>query len=331
MRWRASRQWVFGTCIGPLMLAASLDAAAQLPAADVTQPVIAPKPALESQPVVLKYRFEADQTVHYIVSHKMIIRSQKGRATQTAKSDWTTYKHLRVIKIDPDETATVETTIDRVEAVVQFDDEPPHKYDSSVDKTAPAPLRRVSESIGKPLAHTRFTTDGRLISTVSLLGAAAGPLADSEAASDDPSRKNFLITLPAGPVRIGESWKDSFVVKVSVPPKLQRNITLSRKYTLLTLENGLATIQLQTSVLTPVNNPEIEAQLIQRPQQGEILFDVAKGLIVSRTLRVNQEVSAFAGPNSTMKAESTLIETLASQTAVASESASQIEPVPPTR
>ena len=297
----------------------------------VTEPVIAPKPALESTPVVLKYRFEPDQTIHYIVSHKMMIRSQKGRVTQIAKSDWTTYKHLRVIKIDADQTATVETTIDRVEAVVQFDDEPPHKYDSSVDQAAPAPLRRVSESIGKPLANTRFTTDGRLISAVSLLGPDAGPLADSEAASDDPSRKNFLITLPAGPIRVGESWKDTFVVKVSVPPKLQRNITLGRKYTLVTLENGLATIQLQTSVLTPVNNPEIEAQLIQRPQQGEILFDVAKGLIVSRTLRVNQEVSAFAGPNSIMKAESSLIETLTSSTTVASKTGSKIEPSSPTR
>ena len=41
----------------------------------------------------------------------------------------------------------------------------------------------------------------------------------------------------------------------------------------------IAQIEVATQVLTPVNNPEIEAQLVQRQSSGTVRFDIAAGRI----------------------------------------------------
>jgi hypothetical protein len=291
--------------------------------ADTIQPVLATKPGADSAAagkatddnaaVVLKYQFQPGQTVHYKVVHKMAIDSKKGRASQTADSEWTTFKHMRVVSVGADEVATLETTIDRIQASVRFDKDKPQTYDSDSNEEPPAPLRRVRRTIGKPMAMTQFTPSGRLVKSELLQSEDGEKKRDEveEGSNDDPNGKNFLISLPETPVRVGATWKDPFTVNVNVPPNLTTPISLNRTYTLSSIENGVATISLETSILTAVNNPAVMAQLIQRAPTGTILFDVKKGIIISRRLTLDETVHEFAGAGSKMRAESTLVEALA--------------------
>src|SRR4051812_26746389 len=115
MAWRDSGRHVLAACIGLL-----ISAGAQAGDDSSSEPVVAPKPAPASAAVLLKYQFEPNQILRYRVNFKSSIRLQKGRVTNITKTDSTTHNHLRVISLAAASLATVETTIDRVQANVQF-------------------------------------------------------------------------------------------------------------------------------------------------------------------------------------------------------------------
>jgi hypothetical protein len=53
-------------------------------------------------------------------------------------------------------------------------------------------------------------------------------------------------------------------------------------------------------MLTPVQDPAIEAQLIQRLHKGEIRFDMAAGRVVGQQLDVDRRTIGFSGATSSM-------------------------------
>jgi len=104
------------------------------------------------------------------------------------------------------------------------------------------------------------------------------------------------------PVKIGDTWKDRFQTDVTVEKTLKKDVTLQRTYKLEKVEGSIATIKLNTGLITPINDPQIEVQLIQRSPAGTIKFDLEQGRIVSMDTVVNQTVLGAFGPKSLMSA-----------------------------
>ena len=85
---------------------------------------------------------------------------------------------------------------------------------------------------------------------------------------------------------------------------------------LLDLEFGgckmvVATIDVDTTVLTPVDEPQLEARLLERIWNGRIRFDVAAGRLVGRTTAIDRRVVGFGGPQSSVRYKASLEETAA--------------------
>ena len=72
-------------------------------------------------------------------------------------------------------------------------------------------------------------------------------------------------------------------------------------YRLEKVEAGVATIHVETQVLTPVNDPKIQVKLIQRLQRGTIKFDVDAGRLLHKQFDIDQEVFGFSGADSHMQ------------------------------
>jgi hypothetical protein len=64
--------------------------------------------------------------------------------------------------------------------------------------------------------------------------------------------------------------------------------------------NDVATISVDSQILTPVHDPAIEAQLIQRLSTGTIRFDIAAGRVLSQQLDLDRHVIGFSGAASSM-------------------------------
>lgn len=263
---------------------------------------------------LLRYRFVADQIVAYDVVHNASIRTQKGETVESTRNVTETRKHLKVTAVDAEGIATIEPSIDRVRMEVRFGENAPTVFDSREAAEPPAPFRGVKQTLGRPLARMRFAPTGKLLSTVPLdaeghpAPVPAGTAAGGE--SDDPTR-NFLVVLPEEAIAVGHAWHEEFTTSVALSRTLRRPVKLLREYRLTGVEGDRATIATKMSVLTPDLEPEAQAQLIQRTPHGTIVFDVAKGAIVSRHLTDEQTVIGVLGEKSKMEASSTLSEKLA--------------------
>ena len=79
-----------------------------------------------------------------------------------------------------------------------------------------------------------------------------------------------------------------------------RTLTVKNRYQLDKVEKGVATISVQT-VLPPVNDPRICAQLVQRMAKGTLRFDIAAGRLISQHTDLDEQVIGFSGPNSNLQ------------------------------
>jgi hypothetical protein len=103
------------------------------------------------------------------------------------------------------------------------------------------------------------------------------------------------VPLPREAVAVGESW--NVPNQITIESKL---IDTRQHYTLKKVSNGIATIDVATQVLTPVNNPKIESKLVQLLTEGTIRFDIDAGRVLSQQLDLDKRVLGFNGDNSSL-------------------------------
>ena len=56
-----------------------------------------------------------------------------------------------------------------------------------------------------------------------------------------------------------------------------KDVNTRMRYRLEQVKTGVATISVKTQILTPINDPSVRSQLVQRISQGEIRFDIDAG------------------------------------------------------
>jgi hypothetical protein len=255
----------------------------------------------------LKYKFQPGQFLYYEVENTMKIVTRFKEAKEDISNQSQAWKQLRVVSIDEQGHATLEPMVERVVMQATKDAEAPVNYDSARDPEPPFQFLEVKKTIGEVQARITVASNGDLKEVTPLV--TNDPALKAAAEKKDP-RLNFLVVMPAQPVKIGDSWKDRFPVEVTVGKNLQQEVILQRTYALSAVKGSVASIKLRTSVVTPVNDPQIEAQLIQRTLAGVIEFDLEKGLILLMNTKVDQSVIGAFGPESSMSAVTKSVEKL---------------------
>jgi hypothetical protein len=127
----------------------------------------------------------------------------------------------------------------------------------------------------------------------------------------------IALPLPPKPVEIGFTWSIPQDVEVKLEGGAVKKIQTRQQFKLEDVKNGIATISIDTVILTPVRDPAIEAQLIQRTPSGQAKFDIDAGRVVSHQTDLDKQVFGFSGETSTMHYRTRFVETLlpAGQTA----------------
>ena len=265
--------------------------------------------AEEKQKFVLRYQFAPDQVLHYTIAHKMVLTTRKGDFPETARNESHIWNQLKVVSVDDDGSATLELTIDRAKMAARFNDGETISVDTNAPDDCPAPYRGVLTSVGKPLARVKLSSNGDVLDA-ERLKAADTPATNGSGQDENADDRNPLIAFPEDALAIGESWHDDLEVFVTLSRTLRQPVTLRRKYTLEAVENDVARIRLETAILTPVREPTVQAQLIQRTPAGMIHFDLKKGAILSRSWTTDETVIGALGAGSSMQAWSRRVETL---------------------
>ena len=246
-----------------------------------------------SQRYTLQYKFLAAKNVAYSVENTSEVELHQGGAEQHIEHSELTDKHYKVVSTDLNGSCVLELSIDRVRMSAAVDDGEAIKFDSQETKDAPPEFEGITDTIGQPHIRVKVSPVGEVLSVQQLPEEKEQPVTAKNAGKLD-----VLVRLPDEPVAIGDIWKERFEDEIIVDEQLRKAVTIQRTYTLKSVDGNRATIQLETSVITPIREPEQEAQLIQKTPSGTIVFDIERGLLLSRETSLDRKVVGFSGPNS---------------------------------
>ncbi len=276
----------------------------------------APEPTATAK-YKLAFKFIPNQVVRYEVAQETEITTCINGDTEMARNSSKAKRHFTVIAADDVAgTADLELSIDWVRMVASFEnpdrnDSEPVEFQSDDPKKRPKQFRDILDRVGKPQATIRFNAAGKIVEVLKGMlpppPAAANQLSKGRPGSPlamDGSPESYLLPLPDEPVAIGESWKERFDTLTRDSSKNPVKITIQRSYKLMDVKDGRAVIEFRTAVLTPITDPTIGAQLIQREILGKVVFDIERGLIESRDSGVDNTVINPFGTKGSMRAKS---------------------------
>ncbi len=249
--------------------------------------------------VALRYRFRPDEEIATRVAHRALTETTMNGATQSVETMTDSTKTWKIVAVDAAGRATLEQWVDDVTMTSRMSDQGEIRWSSAGTAEPPPGYELVRSNLGVPLVRMLVATDGRIVEQRELRpcpSAATGDL--------------VIVPLPEGPVATGAEWTVPQEVVVEVPNGPRKAVRTRLRYRLESIRDGIATIRVDTTVLTPIDDPRLEARLLERVWDGTIRFDIDAGRIVSRRTAIDRRVVGFSGPQSSVRYKASLEETL---------------------
>jgi len=233
----------------------------------------------------LKYKFKLGEVVRSQILHRGNLETTIEGTTQTAETVSGTVKIWRITGVDPQGQISFEYAIESVDMRQKVSGHQEITYNSQTDKKPPPGYEMVADSVGKTLTIFTMEPNGKIVKR---LDKRSNPPPDAQ-------NNQMSVPLPREGVAVGESW--NVPNQITIESKL---IDTRQHYTLKKVSNGIATIDVATQVLTPVNNPKIESKLVHLLTEGTIRFDIDAGRVLSQQLDLDKRVLGFNGDNSSL-------------------------------
>lgn len=273
----------------------------------------AAKKKLTRQSYRLQYKFAAGQQLRWKVIHLVTVETKIQGVVETAKTRSMSLKLWQVTDVDADGNMTLTHSVEEAKMWQSVSGRQEIRFDSTSGEEPPPEYTHVAESVGVPLATVTIAPSGKVIDR------------QSERKQFNPGIGDLTIPFPETAIRIGQSWATDGELAVRMQDTRVKRVKIRQMYQLEKVEAGVATISMKTQVLTPVNDPKMQSQLVQRLKQGVIKFDVDAGHILAQQMDIDETVIGFNGPESIMKYLSRL-----SEEEVKSENVA-VGPAPPPR
>jgi hypothetical protein len=121
---------------------------------------------------------------------------------------------------------------------------------------------------------------------------------------------SFLMLLPATPVKVGDTWKEEIPLTVRAGVDSTLQVTILRTYRLDKLSSEAAHVSFRSSLRSPSRSTVIHSQLIQATPSGSFIFDIHRGLMLSREFRYSETVIGALGAESLLSSFGTQTEVL---------------------
>ena len=247
--------------------------------------------------VHLRYVFRRGDTVASRVEHRALTETTMNGVTESVETMTDSTRTWRVVHVDAAGAATLEQSVNDVTRPSRSSDRGEIRWASSGDAEPPPGYEAVPASLGVPLVRLTVSPAGLVLERRELRPCPA-------AASGDL----VIVPLPEEPVPVGHIWTVPDEVIVEVPNGPRKAVRTRLRYRLEAVHDGLATIAVDTTVLTPLDDPRLEARLLERIWDGTIRFDIEAGRITSRRTAIDRRVVGFGGPQSSVRYKASLDE-----------------------
>ena len=242
-----------------------------------------------SQSHTFVYRASAGETLRWKVTHLVTVDTKIRGSEQSAKTRSASTKSWRVTSVDDAGNITFVYSVDDVDMWQSVTGRQEIRYNSRTDATPPREYELASKSVGVPLATVTIDRFGRVLKR------------DSEQAQFNPGLGELTIPFPEKEMKVGARWNVPDEIRIRLEDGRVQRVQTRQAYTLEKVETGVATIGIKTEVLTPIDDPKVHAQLVQRLTQGTVKFDLEAGRLLSRQMDLDETVIGFSGPDSVMQ------------------------------
>jgi len=237
----------------------------------------------------LRYQFHAGDTLRWNVVHRCQIRTTVSASEQTAETTTLSVKVWRVLDVTPDGQATFEHRVESVDMRHRLSGREEVHYNSDKDMVAPRGFEDVAKAVGVPLSIVTLDAQGKVLSRK-----------QNPVKAATPGQGEITIRLPEEPIAVGHQWSFPHDIEAPLPGGGIRHVKSMQSYTLESVRTGVATIRMETQILTPIHDPSLESQLIQYETSGTVRFDVDAGRILARQADVDKGVVGFRGEASSL-------------------------------
>jgi len=249
--------------------------------------------------VTLQYRFHQGERLDMEVAHRALTETTVGATSQATETATDSRKTWTVVAVDPEGHATLEHSVDDVTMTSRTSDRGQIRWSSRGDEPAPPGYEQVKASLGVPLSRLVVDPSGRVLERRDLRPCPPSSTGDL-----------VVVPLPEDPVSEGAEWTVPQEVVVEIPGGLRKAVRTRLRYRLVSVRDAIATIRVDTTVLTPIDDPRLESRLLERIWNGEIEFDIERGRVLRRTTGIDRRVVGFEGPESSVRYKSSLEERL---------------------
>jgi hypothetical protein len=249
--------------------------------------------------VRLRYRYQAGDRLVMDVTHRALTETTIAGTTQSTETATDSTKIWTVTAVDAEGHATIEHSVDGVTMTSRTSDKGQVRWSSSGDEPPPPGYETVKQSLGVPLSRLTIDRVGRVLSRQDLRPSPPSNTGDL-----------MVVPLPDGEVREGAEWTVPQEVVVEVPNGPRKAVRTRLRYHIASVRDGIATIHVDTTVLTPLDDPRLEARLLERIWDGTVEFDIDRGRVIRRTTGIDRRVIGFSGPESSVRYKASLEERL---------------------
>jgi hypothetical protein len=264
----------------------------------------------EPEKYTLRYKFHLGEVLRWQVEHQSKVRATVSRDTQSTDTSSTSVKAWRVTDVRPDGTATFEHRVEWVDMRQTLTGRKEVRFDSRTDTKPPAGFEDAARSVGIPLSIVKLDAQGKVLHRQEMK-----PRPAAAAAKAAPQNDGWVtIPLPSEPVPVGHTWSLPQNIDIPLPSGGVKKIKAVQQFTLESVKTGVATIRVSTDVLTPITDPAIESQLVQRESAGMVRFDVDEGRILGQQMDIDKHVVGFRGDASSIHYVNRFCERLLAET-----------------
>ncbi|MCC7083605.1 MAG: hypothetical protein IT427_01200 [Pirellulales bacterium] len=237
----------------------------------------------------LAYQFKPGETIRTKVLQQVRLDTTIAGSTQVAETVSGSVKVWKIVGVDPQGEITFEHSVESVNMLQKVTGRQEVTYNSQTDKHAPPQFQQVAKLVGVPLADVTIDRSGRITKRI-----------EKRANAQIDAQSQMLTPLPADPIAVGEEWNEPVDIVVSLEAGEKKLIKTRQHYALEKVASGVATISVATQILTPVHDPKVQSQLVQRLTKGTIRFDIDAGRVLSQQIDLDERVLGFQGNDSSL-------------------------------
>lgn len=271
----------------------------------------AAQPSGDAAQYVFRYHCQPGEQLRYRVEHNATVETTIQGNTQKTRSHSESTKVWQIEPRAESEQIRFSYRVEDAQMWSEISGRQRVEYDSRREQPPPSEYASVAETLNKTLTTITMNPWGEVVDRQ-----------DAKQQSD-LGFGELVLAFPEEPIAVGAHWTSPFELKVRTEDGRYKTIKAQHRYELEKVQTGVATIRVRSQILTPVSEPSVEAQLVQRMSAGQIRFDLDRGRILSKTLEWDKSVVAFNGADSHMRYSARFTEELVDSGEVAQRQAAE--------